>query len=106
MNTLIQEMIGILTASFKRGEVVPLHALLWSIDAKNHLIPNVDEINDALENSPNSLIERNEKGVFFAPSNIKSKDRITDNDVEEAMKIYRGLVQSFIEKSKKKKPTN
>lgn len=98
-------MIVLLTSSFKRGEVVPLHALLWTVDMKNHIIPSPDEINNALENSPTSIIERNEEGVFFVPSTIELKDLVTDNDIEKAMAIYRGLIEGFSRKSKKKHPT-
>ncbi len=98
MNSLTEEIIGILTESFRRGSPVPLEELLWTIDAKYHVIPSVDEINSAIAQSPKSRIERNDKSIILVVSDCKDSDVVTVDDVNVALSLYQNHAAAITDK--------
>jgi hypothetical protein len=79
----------LLQGSKDRKEAIGLHELIWTIDAQERLIPNADEINEALKCVGGFLVERSTAEIQLHPSNETKDITITQKDLEVAMKSYR-----------------
>lgn len=92
---LITDMVLLLNGVAGRDEQILLHQLLWSIDAKHHLIPNPDEINFAIEKAGGFQISRNENEIALRRDESGQPDLITQEDLDEAMKIYHKYIDDL-----------
>lgn len=85
---IVNDIANILNGAFTNSETVMLHEMIWTIDAKHHLIASLNELNSAIE-----LVGGVEKS--YRNSEVKlsrSKDYVSDylieEDVKKAMIIY------------------
>jgi hypothetical protein len=62
---IVSDLTEMIRSSFDRNETIDLASLLWSIDAKHRLIPEVNEINSALSSISKYKITRNENQVYL-----------------------------------------
>ena len=85
---MIEQMKGILAACAGRGESIPLHQLIWTVDARHHAIPTTNEINQALESVRAFRVVRDRNSVHLMPESTASSDIVTEADLQLAMKNY------------------
>jgi len=82
----------ILTGHRQRREPLALHELLWTIDAQQRLIASHEEINAALARVEGFCVERPDSAVHLRPCDSAEQARVTENDLDTAMKNYRTAV--------------
>lgn len=97
---MIEEISEFLSSAHKEKRILLLHELIWTVDSQLHAIPSAEEINQAL-NEFSFQIERKEDEIYLIPSTGKNSGRITNVDVQVAMKIYEETVAELINKHKK-----
>jgi hypothetical protein len=85
---LITDVFKILEGAFAKKEPVLLHELLWSIDAKHHLILNPEEINSAVDLIGGIRKRTDGNEVELNQLKAKKSEYISDEDIDRAMKIY------------------
>lgn len=93
-DSLISDIVSILKNSFERGESISLHKLLGTIDAKHHLILNLDELNSAIKLVGGCQVITNEKNTILSSVElIERTDYVTKGDINKAFKIYENLIK-------------
>jgi hypothetical protein len=83
---IVQDIYEMLSNSFEKGEAIELAAILWSIDCRHRLIPELAEINFALSKLEGYAIVRVGNSPFIAESENGNTDKVTKNDFELAYK--------------------
>jgi hypothetical protein len=83
---VVQDIYEMLSDSFEKGEAIELAAILWSIDYRHRLIPEVAEINCALSKLEGYEIVRVGNNPFIAKSENGNTDKVTKSDLELAHK--------------------
>jgi len=86
---MIEYIRDMILGSFEANVDVDLAALIWSVDAKEHCIPNASEINSALHQVSRYSISKNETGIKIVSSDAQGLELISDADIEIAMNIYK-----------------
>ena len=92
MSKLNNLLISIISGVFKRKEALPLHALLWTIDAQFHQIPTIEDINNALIKCMPFKIIRNESEVILIQDNKSKIDKITESDLTISIAKYNSMI--------------
>ena len=82
---MIERVVNLLEGSILRGESVKLHEIVWTIDASQHAIVSVDEMNAGLDQVEGITIQRNGDEVEMVPDPAAKRQRITDEDMESAL---------------------
>ena len=72
-----------------QNDEVPLHALIWSVDAKMRAIPTVTELNEAIRVVGPFDVVRRDSEVFLVATDISPNREVSDEDVCIAMSGYR-----------------
>ena len=83
---IVQDIYEMLSSSFEKGEPIELAAILWSIDSRHRLIPEIAEINCALSKLEGYEIIREGNSPFIAKSENGKTDKVTKSDFELAHK--------------------
>ncbi len=96
---MIDYMTDILAATIERGETIGLHELLWTVDAKEHAIPTVDELNEAMSQAGSVSIVRTSDSVTLVPGDRGDSGNLTDADVALAMAFYEKMVSEMLKKN-------
>ena len=92
---IINDIRNLLIGSYKETDRVTLHSLLWSIDAKHHLIPSFDEINESLKKIEGIQIASFEDGInLIFKKGIKS-EIINQKHIDNAMIEYEKVINEF-----------
>ncbi len=86
---MIEYIRDMILGSFEASVDVDLAALIWSVDAKEHCVPNASEINSALHLVSRYSISKSESGIKIVSSNVQGLELISDADIEMAMNIYK-----------------
>ena len=102
---MIDDIKDLLKSAAGKSESVPLHALLWTIDAKHHAIPTVEELNTGLQNAGDFRVERTKEEVVLVPSLGAGLAIITSKDIAVAMTFYETIAKTILG-GKRKQPTN
>ena len=100
---IISDLELILKNQFKKGVKILLHELLWSIDAKHRPIPNLEELNEALNNSGIFKINRNGNQIEIIPSKSSMTIFFVENDISKAMEYYNLRVSNLSKSIGRKK---
>jgi hypothetical protein len=95
--TIIADIESILNAAASRKEPIGLTELLWTIDARYHAIPTLDEIASARLNAPSLQIERSAGVIRLLPNANGSFEALTEQDIEVSMQRYRELLKTVKE---------
>ena len=90
---MIEYIKNLIEGSFSENIEVDLASLIWTVDAKEHCIPNPKEINDALRHIKNYKIIRDENGIKIASNVIASHEEISNKDIDKAMEIYKQTIK-------------
>ena len=83
---VVQDIYEMLSDSFGNGEAIELAAILWSIDSRHRLIPEISEINSALSNFEGFEIIREGNSPFIAKAEKGKTDKVTKSDFDLAQK--------------------
>jgi len=86
-NEIIKKMSILISNEIDNGNTVPLHSLLWTIDAQFHAIPSAAEVNAAIWTKPGLAIVRNDTEILISASN-KQSEPISEQDIKTALDIY------------------
>jgi hypothetical protein len=98
---MIEDIKDLLRSAARKSELVPLHALLWTIDGKHHAIPTVEELNIGLQNARDFRVERTKEEVVLVPSPGAGLAMITSKDIAVAMAFAKTIFGG-----KRKQPTD
>ena len=93
---MIDRVVALLEGSVARGEPVRLHEIVWTIDASQHAIVSVDEMNACLAKVEGISIQRDGDVVELIPDTAAKTQRITDEDLEKAMLLYRRAISGEV----------
>jgi hypothetical protein len=96
-NEIIKKMYILISNEIDKGNSVPLHSLLWTIDAQFHAIPSAAEINEAIRMKPGLSIIKNEIEILISATNKKSEP-ISPQDIKAALDIYKIQMDESIQK--------
>jgi hypothetical protein len=98
--TLIADIVR---DSLRKGQPVPLHTLLGTVDAQLRLIPSLEEVNEALQQVPPVRVKRRGGCVELVPSVSKTKVGVTAKDIESAFATYHDGMSGWIDELARKK---
>jgi len=98
---MVDDIKEILRLAARKSESVPLHALLWTIDAKHHAIPTVEELNAALQNAGDFRVERTAEEVSLVPFAGAGPAEVAQNDIAVAMTLYESIVKKVLGRKRK-----
>ena len=73
-----------------------LHELVWTIDASQHAIITVDEINEALAQVSGFTIKRVGDLVELIPDSNSGQQTITDEDMSKAILLYQRTISGAV----------
>ena len=97
MNKEVIEDIGeLLKGSFKETDRFPLHELLWTIDAKHHLIPSIDELNEAIKKNEGIIIETFDNEIYLVLTKESNSEKITQEHIDTAILDYQKILKKFL----------
>jgi hypothetical protein len=89
---MIDRIVALLDGLIARGEAVKLHEIVWTVDASQHAILTVEEMNVGLAQVEGIAIQRDGDLVELVPDAAAKVERITDKDLENAMVLYRRAI--------------
>ena len=92
----VKLITGIIKGTLRKGHSVPLHQLLWTVDAQLRLIVSAEEINEALQRVPPVRIKRRGGRVELLPCAGKAKAKVTAADIERAAAIYNDYMSDWV----------
>jgi chemotaxis protein CheY-P-specific phosphatase CheC len=85
---IVNEIANILNGTFAKNETVLLHEVIWTIDAKHHLIANLDELNSAIKLVGSVQKSYLNSEVKLSRSDGNESDYLIQDDIEKAMVVY------------------
>ena len=91
-NQIISEIHTLLQGGLEASERVDLSSLLWTIDAKHRIVPEVSELNEALALLSRYQILRDSDGVGILRSELVSSEQIEKNDIKTALNKYESII--------------
>ena len=83
---VVQDIYEMLSSSFEKGEAIELAAILWSIDSRHRLIPEISEINSALSKLEGFEVIREGNSPLIAKAERGKTDKVTKSDFDLAQK--------------------
>lgn len=86
---IVNDIANILNGTFTKDETVSLHEVIWTIDAKHHLIASLNELNSAIKlvGGVQKIYLNTE--VKLSRSNENNSDYLIEEDIKKAMIIYK-----------------
>jgi hypothetical protein len=93
--TILNEIEGMIRHSFENGEMIKLHEILWTIDSQHRLIPNLEELNEAVKKIKGLKIVYTEDYVELHQVNQVDSDLFTSNHIAKVMEYYNNLITSL-----------
>ena len=81
---VVQDIKEMIFSSLEKGQALELAAILWSIDSRHRLIPELAEINCALSELDGFQILREGKSPFITRAEKGATDEVTKNDFKLA----------------------
>jgi len=85
---VVDDIEKILLEAFEEEGSIVIEAILWSIDARHRLIPEVKEINDALLRIKTYRLIREPEVVKFERGESPCSEKVTSQDLELGIKHY------------------
>lgn len=84
--SVMVDLRRMLAGALARREGLDLHDLVWSIDAKHHVVPTADELNAALRAFPAFTARRSADGIALElRSGAHEQALLTDQDIQRAI---------------------
>ncbi|MGW9685084.1 hypothetical protein [Flagellimonas sp. 2504JD1-5] len=85
---IVNEIASILKGTFTKNETVLLHEVIWTIDAKHHLIASLNELNSAIRLVGGAQKSYRNMDVKLSRSNENNSDYLIEEDIKKAMIMY------------------
>tara|TARA_R100000789_G_C3004577_1_gene149729 strand:- start:123 stop:410 length:288 start_codon:yes stop_codon:yes gene_type:complete len=85
---IVNNITNILKEAFKKSEAILLHEVIWTIDAKHHLIVSLNELNSAIKLVGGVQKNYLNSEVKLSRSDGSESDYLIHDDIEKAMTVY------------------